>query len=407
MFMKVALVHDYIKEFGGAERVLEALCEIFPEAPIYTSFCVKNSTAGREFSKAKIRESPFAFLLKTGNLYSPLRFLVPLVWKSFDLSDYDLVISSSSWYMARGFKIGPKTKAICYCHTPPRYLYGYPTSIEWQRYWPVRIYASIVNHFLRMYDFSTAQKVDYFLANSKEVAGRIKKFYRRESTVIYPPVSFFRHAEFSSASVLKKKRILKQVQDDVGNNYFLVVSRLEGAKKIDLAISACNRLGYELWVAGSGSQEEYLKSIAGPTIKFLGRVEDSELWNIYKNCKALICTATDEDFGITPVEAMAQGRPVIAFRGGGYLETVVERVTGVFYDEPTVESLCEGIRRLESLGDLGILGENCRKQAEKFGRNRFKEEIMGFVQNIMSEKADKRVITEGTEERLLKAQKSQ
>jgi hypothetical protein len=144
MFMKVALIHDYIKEFGGAERVLKTLTEIFPEAPIYTAFCVKGSTAQKEFADKNIKESFLAPILKVGNLYSPLRFLIPLIWGSFDLSDYDLVITSASWYVTRGFKIGKKTKVVCYCHTPPRWLYGYETSVGFTRYLPVRIYAAIV-----------------------------------------------------------------------------------------------------------------------------------------------------------------------------------------------------------------------------------------------------------------------
>src|ERR1035437_4087109 len=190
--MKVALVHDYIKEYGGAERVLEALAEIFPDAPIYTAFSVKNSQAYKHFEDKQIITSWVQYLpFFKSRLYSPLRFLTPLIWGSFNLSKYDLVISSSSWYIAKGFgkKIQEKPIEICYCHTPPRWLYGYTTSVNLQRYWPVKIYALIVGHFLRLYDFKQAQKVDYFIANSKEVRARIKKFYGRDSTVIYPPVS--------------------------------------------------------------------------------------------------------------------------------------------------------------------------------------------------------------------------
>src|SRR3990170_4569524 len=198
--MKIALVHDYLNEFGGAERVLLALSEIWPDAPIYTAFYKKDSYAYERFKDKKIIASwaqnvPF-FATK---LHSPLRFLAPLIWNSFDFSDYDLVITSASWYVTKGVvKRNPSTHSvragsqrnveICYCHTPPKYLYGYQTSVDWQKYWPVKLYALVVNHFMRVYDFEAAQKVDYFIANSKEVAGRIKKFYMRDSTVIYPPV---------------------------------------------------------------------------------------------------------------------------------------------------------------------------------------------------------------------------
>ena len=177
--MKIALVHDYIKEYGGAERVLRVLADLYPKAPIYTAFSVKGSTAKKEFGDRKIIESWLAPILKIGKLYSPLRFLTPLIWRSFDLSSYDLVITSCSWYITRGFRVGPKTKVIAYCHTPPRWLYGYTTSVNFQKYRLVRWYADIVGHFLRLYDFKQAQKVDYFIANSEETKKRIQKFTKQ------------------------------------------------------------------------------------------------------------------------------------------------------------------------------------------------------------------------------------
>lgn len=188
--MKVALVHDYIKEYGGAERVLEALSELYPDAPIYTAFYNRDSIAYKKFRHKKIITSwvqhiPFF----STYLHSPFRFLAPFIWGSFDFSEYDVVITSASWYVTKGIKKGNKPKEICYCHTPPRWLYGYRTSIEFQKYLPVRIYAAIVGHFMRIYDFNAAQKVDYFIANSQEVMERIKKFYRRDAIVIYPPVT--------------------------------------------------------------------------------------------------------------------------------------------------------------------------------------------------------------------------
>jgi hypothetical protein len=186
--MKIALVHDYLKEFGGAERVLATLTEMYPDAPIYTAFRVSGSTADKQFAGKKIIESWLAPLLKIWRLYSPLRFLAPYIWGSFDLSDYDLVVTSCSWYITRGFKVGPKTQVIAYCHTPPRWLYGYETSVGFTKYWPVKIYSKIVGYFMRKYDYKTAQKVNYFIANSENVRRRIQKFYNRESDVIYPPV---------------------------------------------------------------------------------------------------------------------------------------------------------------------------------------------------------------------------
>lgn len=365
--MRVALVHDYIKEYGGAERVLQALHEIWPEAPIYTAFCLKNSAAGKTFADAKIIESWLGPLIKYRNLYSPLRFLTPLIWKSFDFSKYDLVITSASWYITRGFRIGPKTKIICYCHTPPRYLYGYPTSIEWQRYLPVRIYGNIIAHFLRLYDYSSAQKVDEFIANSKNVAQRVRKFYRRNSTVIYPPVEV--------------KKIEKATQDLKPKNYYLIVSRIVGAKGIELAVEVVKKAKISLKIIGEPAGLRWfgkkLEKLKAKGVEFLGRIPDEELYRYYGECKAFLALAQDEDFGITPVEAMAAGRPVIAFRGGGYLESVIEGKTGVFFDEPTVESLVKAIRQLSN---LEIKPEDCIRQAKKFSKIRFKQEIREFVE---------------------------
>lgn len=370
--MKIALVHDYLKEYGGAERVLQNLHEMYPEAPIFTAFYVQDSAAGKAFAGAKVVESWLAPIIKHKNLYSPLRFLTPLIWQSFNFSTYDLVITSASWYITRGFKVGPKTKVICYCHTPPRYLYGYPTSIEWQRYWPVRIYAAIVNHFLRQYDLQTAQTVDQFVVNSQNVADRVQKFYRRDSKVIYPPVEV--------------GKIIKLTQKFKPKNYFLIASRVVGAKGIEMAVEVANKLKVPLKVIGEpaglkwfGNKLTELKE--SQYVKFLGRVSDEELYKAYGECKAFLALATDEDFGMTPVEAMAAGRPVVAFRGGGYLETVVEDKTGEFFDEPTLESLVAVLRQFEP---KKYKKEDCQNQAKKFSKERFISGIKEVVKQVTS-----------------------
>ena len=366
-------MHDYLKEYGGAERVLLALHEIWPEAPIYTIFCQKGSSADKAFEKVRVIESWFGKLPFCDKLISLFRFLLPIIWKSFDFNPsaggYDLVISSASWAITKGFALRQaqdKVKEICYCHTPPRYLYGYETSRNWKKHWCVRFYALIVNHFMRMYDYNQAQKVTYFIANSREVAGRIKKFYRRESVVINPPVDI-------------PEKVKNQISNIKIKDYYLTGGRLEAAKNFDLIIKACNRLKLPLKIYGSGTQENYLKSISGPTIEFLGRVSDEKKFNLMAESKAFIVMAKDEDFGITPVEAMASGAPVIAYRGGGYQETVLEGKTGVFVEEATAESLMGVLR---DWGDLGkkIRREDCRKQAEKFSKERFKKEIINFVE---------------------------
>src|SRR3989344_2545805 len=188
--MKIAIVHDFLKEYGGAERVLEVLHEIYPEAPIYTAFVDYKGLGvhAERVKKWKIIQSPFGSSYFMKKFHSPLRFLAPLVWESFDFKKYDVVISSSGWYMSRGIITRPETTHICYLHHPPRHLYGYQTAMQWQKYWFMRMYAAIVNHHLRIYDYLAAQRVDHFIANSEEVKRRTKKFYRRDADVIYPPV---------------------------------------------------------------------------------------------------------------------------------------------------------------------------------------------------------------------------
>jgi glycosyltransferase involved in cell wall biosynthesis len=367
--MKVALVHDYIKEYGGAERVLEVLTEIFPDAPIYTSFYKKNSEGYKHFKDKQIIASWVQNLPGfSGRLYSPLRFLTPLIWGSFNLSKYDLVISSSSWYIAKGFKKpGDKFTEICYCHTPPRWLYGYNTSVNFQKYWPVKVYATIVGHFLRLYDYKQAQKVDYFIANSKEVQNRIKKFYGRDSTVIYPPVS------------LPDVRLKTQ---DIRSDYYFIVSRIVGAKGLDLAVEAALKLGFKLKIAGSpagySSEHDQLIKKSQGKVEFLGQVSDEELVKLYSQAKGFLALSQDEDFGITPVESMLCGTPVVAYNGGGYRETVIDGKTGVLFDDYSVEGLITAIKKFES---TKLNPKDCVEQAEKFSKERFGKEIKKFVES--------------------------
>ena len=366
--MKVALVHDYIKEYGGAERVLEALCEIFPDAPIYTSFYKKNSVAYQHFKNKKIISSwvqhiPFF----ADKLHSPLRFLAPIIWGLFkeEFKKYDVIISSASWYITKGFgkKGGPIE--ICYCHTPPRWLYGYTTSVNFQKYPLVKAYAGIVGHFMRLYDFKMASKVDYFIANSKETALRIKKFYRRDAIVIYPPVSL--------PQMTKDQRPMTK-------DYYLIVSRIVGGKGLDIAVDAAIKGGFKLKIAGSSSgyyseQKKLLKKSRGQ-VEFLGQVTDQELAKLYKGAKAFLALSKDEDFGITPVEAMSIGTPVIAFNGGGYKETVLQKKTGLLFDDYSVDGLTLAIKKFEN---IKINAKDCVEQAQKFSKERFKKEIREFV----------------------------
>jgi glycosyltransferase involved in cell wall biosynthesis len=371
--MKVVLVHDYLKEYGGAERVLKTLSEIYPEATIYTAFSVKGSIAEKEFRGKKIHESWLAPLLKIGKLYSPLRFLTPLVWGTMDLSKYDLVITSCSWYITRGFKVGSKTKVVAYCHTPPRWLYGYETSVGFTKYWPVKVYSAIVGHFIRMYDFATAQKINLWIANSKNIQARIQKFYKKSSVVIYPPVDV--------ESIIKKTQGLEK------EDYFLIASRLVGAKGLEEAAKAFNNSDYKLKIVGEAhgfsDVEKRLKKLSGGNIELVGRVSDEKLYELYAKAKGFIALARDEDFGMTSVEAQAAGTPVIAFNGGGFKESVIDGVTGLLINDTSEKTIKNTIKKFNK---LKWDKEKIQDNTKKFSNLRFKEEITKFITKNTNEK---------------------
>lgn len=386
---KIALVHDFLKEYGGAERVLEALHDIWPDAPVYTSFVDWNRLGphAERLRSWDIRQSWVSNVWPVKKLISPLRFIAPYVWESFDFSEYDIVISSSSWYITKGIITKPPTVHICYLHTPPRYLYGYQTAREWRKYWPIRLYATIVNHQLRMYDYKTSQRVDHFIANSIETRRRIEKFYRRESTVIYPPVEISKSqiANLPRGKAGSKQKNGADYQLPI-NDYYLVVSRLARAKHIDLAIKACQKLGENLMIVGKGPDKEYLKSKiqmsnikSNPNVKIqmLGEISDEELPELYANAKALLFPAEDEEFGIVPVEAMGYGTPVVAYRSGGVVETVIAGKTGLFFDKLTIDSLTKAMRKLPKTKT--ITSNACKKRAQEFSKVEFTKNITQFV----------------------------
>ena len=377
--MKIAIVHDQLREFGGAERVLVALKKIFPTADIYTSTYDWKTLGphGEITKKWKINLSWFGKIPIINKLYSPLRFITPLIWESFDFSKYDLVISSSGSWMSKGIKtnrpkddrpMGEKpTIHISYVHHPPRYLYGYETAIEWQKYWPIKIYGNLINHHLRIWDYLSSQRADYFIANSEETKRRIQKFYRRNSTVIYPPVSI-------------PQKLVNPLSDQL-NNYFLTVSRLARAKHVDVLIQAANQAQFNLKIVGTGRDEKYLRSIAGPTVKFLGNLSDEELTKIYQNAKAFLFASVDEEFGIAPVEAMGWGLPVIAYRGGGIPEYVIDGENGFLFDRLDKSLLVKKVNELTSLSEKKYLEmrKQARKTAERFSKEKFRRKILNFI----------------------------
>jgi len=369
--MKIALVHDYLREYGGAERVLEALHELYPEAPVYVAFVDKKALGihYQNFQGWDIRETWMANLPFIKKLFSPYRVFAARAFASLDLSNYDLVISSSNAYMAKAVKA---KKQICYCHTPPRALYGYSTMSGWKDKFWTRIVGELINHYMRLVDFKVAQQVDLFIANSREVQERIKKFYRRDSVVIYPPVNMpdLKNLKFE---IIPQRGIALWAK-----NYFLYVNRLALAKHPELAVKASIKLKLNLKVVGAGPMLADLKQLAAghPNISFYGAVNDETLRELYSNARALLYPVEDEDFGIVPVEAMSYGLPVVAHRSGGPQETILENKTGVFFDKLTESDL---IRAIDRLDKIKFSKKLIMAQAQKFGKERFKREIKKLV----------------------------
>src|SRR5579885_578351 len=385
--MKVALVHDYIKEYGGAERVLEALHEVFPNAPVYTSvYLPKFLGPHRErFRNWDIRTSWLQYMPINYKLISPFRLISPFIFKQFDLSEYDVVIvSATGAYFPNTVKTKRsiarsdlsavrQTIHICYCHTPPRYLYGYATARDWKKNKVFAILGAVANHFLRIVDFNASKNVDYYIANSQEVAARIKKFYRRESVVIYPPVD----GAFSPQRLGTRSRKKTSTKP-----YFLTGGRLARAKHVDLIIQACREMNIPLKVFGRGfaGYEENIKSqiskVKSWKCEFLGAVTDEEKFRLMRDAKAFLFAAEDEDSGITPVEAMAVGTPVIAYRSGGIVEKIIEGKTGLFFDELTISCLQKAIKRFQT---MKFDPKDCVLQAQRFSKKKFISEIVRFV----------------------------
>lgn len=363
--MKIALVHDYLKEYGGAERVVESLHQLFPEAPLYTAI-YKPKLLGKDADRFKGWEIHTSWMQKIpgiNKLLSPLKFLSPLAFESFDLSAYDVVISSSAAYYAKGVITAQGAKHIAYIHTPPRYLYGYTKNHWYKKNILTKFFGELLNHFMRQYDFVLSQRPDILIANSENVKKRIQKFYRRQAEVVYPPV------DLSEFKTVKKDKL----------DYFLSLARLDPDKNIDLVIDTFNKNGLPLKVVGTGREEAKLKKQAMKNIQFVGNVSDEERVSLLARAKALICAASDEDFGITAIEAQAAGTPVIALDQGGYKETIIADKTGIFFEELQVESLQSAINKFET---TSIKIEDLKKNAAKFAKENFKKQILDLIEKI-------------------------
>lgn len=362
---KVAIVYDRVNKWGGAERVLLTLHEMFPNAPLYTSvYDGEKASWARVFPK--IHTSFLQKIPILHNYHELLGWLTPIAFEQFDFSKYDLVISVTS-EAAKGIITGTNTKHICYMLTPTRHLWsGYdfylknPPSVfkifPFYRVvsWPFLTYA-------KWWDRVTANRPDLIIANSKETQRRIKKYYKRESEVIYSPIP-----SLSNENITKKEK------------FYLIVNRLIPYKKVDLAIKVFNRLKKPLFVVGVGTEERRLKKIAKENIKFLGAVSDKKLFELYSRAKALIMPQV-EDFGLVSVEAQSVGTPVIAFKKGGALETVINNKTGVFFDRQNEESLIKAIAKFEKMVFNHMY---LRNNSQKFSQAVFKKSFLNLVRNI-------------------------
>lgn len=326
--MKVALVHDYLVERGGAEKVLAALCGAFPGAPVYTAVYDRDATLP-VFRDSDVRTS---FLQRLGahpRRYRALLPLYPLAFRSFDLSGYDIVISSASGF-AKGVRLPDGARHICYCHTPPRFLWAYQDANGRERLpKPARLALAILTPYLEAADRAAARRVDRFIANSRCVAARIRSVYQCDATVLPPPIDC---SGFAPA-------VEKQ-------DFFLVLSRLVPYKRLDIAIETFRRNGLPLLVVGDGRDRGRLESLAGPNIRFLGHQPQEEVRALLARCRALVVPA-EEDFGMAALEANASGRPVVAYAGGGALDSVQPGVTGVLFAEQTPASLQAALDEFE------------------------------------------------------------
>ncbi len=365
--MRVALVHDYLNQSGGAEHVVEVFHHLFPDAPVFTS--VYNPEAMPPFWRSvDVRTT---FMQRLGPSLRTAKRLLPLypyAFESIDLSDYDLVLSSCSTF-SKGVITPPDTLHVCYCHNTTRVLWMYHEYLAHERLGAVQrtALAPFITP-LRAWDYQAAQRVDHFVANSASTAARIQKFYRRPSLVIEPPV---RTADFAGG-------------DGAFDEAFLLVARLQSYKRIDLAVQAASRLGKTLLVAGAGPDEKRLRSMAGPTVRFLGRVSNEERVRLLQRCSALIVPGR-EDFGLATVEALAAGRPVLGYAKGGTLEIVRAGTTGAFFHEPTVDALTEAMACFDP---TAYDPHACRERAAYYDVERFQTRLMAHIESLITARRD-------------------
>jgi len=364
--LKVALVHDFFMEYGGAERVAEVIHDIFPQATVFTALVNKEAmkTHWYRMKDWQFAISWFGKLPFVRKYPSAFRFLTPLIWESFDLSDYDLVISSSGWFMCKGVITRPETLHLSYIHHQNKFLTYYETPDNWKTNWLKRMYGYLIGTPLRMWDFVSASRPDVMIANSQETAKRIYKYYRRKALVVYPPV--------------KDPLIKLSQKHKATKNYYITVNRMSKPKHIEVLIKAANQLGIKLYVVGKGREYSRLKAIAKKNIIFTKEITDAELSQLYFGAKAFLFASVDEEFGIAPVEAMMRGLPVIAYRSGGLKETVKHGYNGYLVDKLDAAAFAHYISKLEKQDYQKISG-NSYRQAKKYSVAVFKKNLLSLI----------------------------
>jgi len=353
--IKVAIVHDDLVQWGGAEKVLFEIANLFPDAPIYTSlFDKSNPLIYGKFKNSRIITSFLQKIPKWKTFYKLFLPLYGIAFEQFDFSEYDLVISQTTRF-AKSVITKPETKHVCLMHTPPRFLWNF----SGEKY--LRLFNPLFN-LLRVYDQVSSNRVDEYLAGSKNAQERIKKIYNRDSKVVLPFVDFEYFNKF----------------ENFKNDYYLIISRLNKYKKVDIAIKAFNKSGKKLIVVGKGPELQRLRQRSKGNIRFLNFVPDQLLLSLLLGCKGIIITA-EEDFGLTSLEAQACGKGVIAYKKGGVLETVLEGKTAVLFNEQSREALVEAIEEFEK---SDMKNEDCKKQAEKFSKEVFRKNFLEAVNNL-------------------------
>jgi Glycosyltransferase len=361
---KVAIVHYWLVGVAGGEQVMRSLLNLYPDADVFT-LIADDETVKKVIGTKKLVTSFLQRIPGAQKIHRKLLLLMPTALENFDLSAYDLVISSESG-PAKGVLPALGAKHVCYCHTPMRYIWDQFPEYRRESGILVSLLMSMFIGKLRMWDFLSAARVDAFAANSNHVANRIEQYYRRDATVIPPPVDVH---EF-------------QIADEV-DDYYLIAGRHVAYKRIDLAIAACDRLGKRLIVTGTGPETAALKRRAGSNVTFVGQCSFAELKRYYARARAFLMPG-EEDFGITPVESMASGRPVLAYARGGALDTVIEGHSGLLFPEQSVDSLCDAITRFEAIED-SFDPRAIRAHAVTFARERFEADFKAFVDSVLTQ----------------------